>query len=418
MDAGRQLIAKVIETKDLTSIVESGITADSFVDDGDRDVFSYIRDFNAEHGAIPPVGILRVDFPEYRFDRATEPMSFLVQEVQRVRALSILQEAIGASADAYDERDPQAAASIMAQAIAAIYTAIPAGRDVEIGSTAPTRIERYRALQDNPDEVRGIPTGFASLDRATGGYQEEHLVTLVGQPKAGKSTLLLVNAITAWQAGFRPLLFTYEMSNDEMAERLDAFLAHVSNERLRNGKLRNDEWRKLETALTEMQKRPEMWFSADSSGASTISGIGSKIDRYKPDIVFIDGVYLMSDEITGESNTPRALTNLTRGFKAMAQNRRLPVVITSQVLEWKMDKKRGITSNSIGYSSSFVQDSNTVVGVENTEDDSIKKLKIVLSRNCPRMEVFVSWDWENGSFEEMDYDPTAQEGDGDGSSFF
>ena len=70
-----------------------------------------------------------------------------------------------------------------------------------------------------------------------------------------------------------------------------------------------------------------------------------------------------------------------------------------------MDKKKGITSNSIGYSSSFAQDSNTIIGVEKTDDPNINKLKIVLSRNAPPTETYVQWDWETATFEELNDDP-------------
>jgi hypothetical protein len=81
----------------------------------------------------------------------------------------------------------------------------------------------------------------------------------------------------------------------------------------------------------------------------------------KPDIVFVDGVYLMMDELTGEMNTPQAITNITRAMKRLAQRIDLPIIITTQTLLWKMRAGK-VTADSIGYSSSFFQDSDVILG--------------------------------------------------------
>jgi len=362
---------------------------------------------------VPTVSVLQMDFPEYKFVKAAEPLSFLIEEIQRKHALSLLEGGLSGAVEAYEARDPDTAIGVLMDAISQISTDIPVGRDVDLTETGLERMQRYRELQDNPDFLLGAPTGFHTLDRATQGLQKEHLVTIVGPPKSGKSTIMLLMAMAAWVYGFTVLMFTFEMSNDQMAERFDAFKAGISNTRLRTGRLKKDEWDKLEKMMRQIESMPPFWFSADSMGASTLSGIAAKVDKIKPDALFVDGIYLMMDEITGEHNTSQSLTNLTRGFKKLAQNKEIPTVISSQVLEWKMDKKKGITSNSIGYSSSFAQDSDTVIGIEPTDDGLINKLKVVLSRNCPPMEVFIQWNWEIGVFEELQGDPFADAGTGD-----
>ena len=98
----------------------------------------------------------------------------------------------------------------------------------------------------------------------------------------------------------------------------------------------------------------------------------------------------------------------------MAQNKQIPIVITTQVLEWKMDKKHGVQAGSIGYSSSFAQDADCMVAVEKTDDPKINFLKIVIARNSPPVGVYVEWDWEHAKFDELDYNPFEDpEGEGD-----
>jgi hypothetical protein len=89
-------------------------------------------------------------------------------------------------------------------------------------------------------------------------------------------------------------------------------------------------------------------------------------------------------------------------MKRMAQVRQIPIAISTQVLTWKMDRKRGVTTGSIGYASSFGQDSDVLIGVEPTDDDTINKVKILDGRNVKRMEIYVKWDWDTGVFEEVE----------------
>ena len=129
---------------------------------------------------------------------------------------------------------------------------------------------------------------------------------------------------------------------------------------------------------------------------SLLSQIKSSVD-----IIFVDGVYLMIDEVTGEANTPMALTNITRSMKRLAQKHKKPIVMTTQVLTHKM--RRGqVTADAIGYSSSFYQDSDVIFALQRQDenDDSSRLLRIVASRNCGPAEVELLWDWEEGRFEE------------------
>lgn len=421
MDVERHLISSIVANKDLGPVAEASITTKFFEDQKSRAVFQTIIEHSSRYGGVPSLSSLTMDFPDYRFVKPEDSIDYLIDEVRKRHKLALIEEGLAASAEAYDDGDPEVVLRIISDIMSKVATAVPSTRDTNITQTTEERLEEYVALKEGDGGLLGIPTGFATLDKATQGLQPEQLVTLVGPPKAGKSTLMLLMALAAWASGERPLMFTFEMSTKEMTQRLDAFRAGISHARLRTGNLKKDEWQRLEKALHAMESMPDFWFSADSSNATNLSGIAAKIDKIKPTVVFVDGIYLLNDEVTGEVNTPQALTNLTRGFKRMAQNREVPVVISTQVLEWKMDKKKGVTSNSIGYSSSFAQDSDTIIGVEKTEDEIIQKIKVVLARNCPPLETFVQWNWEMGTFEELETDPFATEGggwnDSEGSAF-
>jgi len=102
--------------------------------------------------------------------------------------------------------------------------------------------------------------------------------------------------------------------------------------------------------------------------------------------------------LTGEMNTPQAITNITRAMKRLAQRIDLPIIITTQTLLWKMRAGK-VTADSIGYSSSFFQDSDVILGLEPVEEDEkIRLLKVVASRNCGPTETPLTWRWSTGCF--------------------
>jgi len=189
-------------------------------------------------------------------------------------------------------------------------------------------------------------------------------------------------------------------SNEEQKHRHDAMRAHIAHSRLIRGGLTKVEEERYKDCLIAMEDMHNFYLT-DSVSAMTVTGIAAKVERLHPNILFIDGVYLMIDELTGEQGTPLALTNITRSLKRLAQKKEIPVVISTQVLLWKM-KKRQVTADAIGYSSSFYQDSDVILGLEkqDEEDDSSRRLSIVASRNCGPASTDLLWDWEEGKFEE------------------
>jgi replicative DNA helicase len=408
-DFERLLVSRVIQDKDLAVVADAGITPDFFGDPDNKSVFKAILRHKGNYGEVPSLTTIKTDFPTYRFVKVEDSMEVLTDRLRELHTLALLEQGLADSVDAHEEGDATAAMEALARTLANIASAVPNARDTDLTETGQERLARYLTLKDLPDGLRGIPTGFNTIDRATQGLQKEQLVTFVGPPKAGKSTLLLLAAMAAHLHGERPLFIGFEMSNEEQEERFDAIRAGISHARLRNGTLKKTEWDKLERALRELEAMPSFFLSSDSMNATTLTGVQSKIDAIRPTIVFVDGIYMMQDELGEAQGSSQALTNLTRGFKRMAKNLQLPIVISTQVLEWKMNKKKGITSDSIGYSSSFAQDSDVILGVESTDDSNINKIKVVLARNCPPLETYCQWDWETGKFEELNEDPFAME---------
>jgi len=264
--------------------------------------------------------------------------------------------------------------------------------------------------------VRGLlgwPTGFPSMDRATAGLQKGQLVTLAGNPKVKKSMLLMCMNIAAHNAGAVTMYVSFEMTNREQHTRHDALRAGISLTHLqRPSEMLEWEWKKLQRMMHAVRDMQHLWLVHDPTSTTTVSAIRAKIALHRPDVVFIDGAYMMECEDPNLSpSSPQALTQITRSLKRMAQQADVAVVQTTQALLSRSPKGK-LNLGSIGYSSSYAQDSDVVFGVETTlidgsPDPNTALLRILASRNCSPRDVRLIVDLDHGSIiegEEMDYD--------------
>lgn len=423
LDIEHKLICRILtEPDDWTAVVKAQIKDEFFQNPKHRKVWDRIYGFWREYHALPTLDILRRDFPRetYTFYAVDESVDFLIAELRKEHKGALIELGMSEIATLWESGDYDEASRIWSATDSQIHRDLPVADDMDLTKSGPERLEWYRERRDNGDELLGIPTGLVSLDKATGGYQPETLTVIVGFAKHGKSDVLLHSARTTHEAGEIPLVISFEMANREQAERYDARRAGVSLTRLRNGTLTPEEWERLERAVLSIPEGMHSFIlSADRTSTMTLSGLQAKIDMIRPTIVFVDGVYMMDDEEGEPKGSPRALTNLTRGFKRMAQRNKLPIAITTQALEGKDDRKRGLTRRSIGYSSSFIQDGDTIIGVERSEEDpSIQNVKILASRNCPPQDFYIRRDWDRGTLEELDYNPFESDGaDDDGGDY-
>lgn len=408
------LIAKIVADGNLVDVVESGITVDFFADAMNRQLYRSVLEFRQSYGSVPTLDVLRRDYPMVKLPDCDEyPMQYLTDELRGNHERVLWEAGLIEATELVQMGEVGQSREAMQRTLRQLSEAIAATDTIDLTAKhLAQRRKAYEELRKRDNRLLGIPSGFGSLDHVTQGFQPKQLITFVGLAKAGKSTLMLLAAMAAHAAAFRPFFLGFEMTNTEQEIRHDAIAARVSHDRLRSGSLTPVEYRRLTKMWRSLEAMPEFYLSNDINSATTLSGLQAQVERHQPDIVFADGIYMMRDEEGEAPGSPQALTNITRGFKRMAQSLDIPVVISTQALDWKTDKRRGLTSSSIGYSSSFSQDSDLGIGVEGTDVPDINKVKLLFARSAPLMERFIRWDWDTGTFEELDHNPFGKSKDG------
>jgi len=398
------LISKIIQEKDASAPVKAGLKPDHLTGEW-SDIWRWILEFQQTHGSVPTERVLLREYGGVTLqDVKDEPFSRLLDEIFEAYRKRCLLDALQPAINALNADDVTAALASLTSGIQKASVEAARLRDVDIIQNWENRINRYEEMRLQPNALRGIPTGFYGLDKITHGLRPQQFIVFAGEPKRGKSLFALILANAAHVHGKRPLFVSFEMSIEEQEARYDSLIAKVPYDRILSGDLNSKDMVRIHKALSIRKHMQPFVFSEDTASLTTVSALASKVQEYSPDVLFVDGVYLMDDEEGEPKGSPQALTNITRALKRMAQRFDIPVVATTQVLSWKLQnrKTRAVTADAIGYTSSFAQDADLILGVERNPDiDDQAIIRVVLARTAPTGEVHVKWDWTTMEFEEV-----------------
>jgi DnaB-like helicase C terminal domain len=396
VDNEHRLLSKIIRDRNLIPVLERGIKESWVVDDDVRRVWKFVTDHYIAYSEVPTAITVKDNFPNFKVYDVQDTIEYLIDQMVEFRRRTLTRSGVESVVEQLANNDHNGALAEMEKTVAIVNDqGIKGTTHVDLTTNPDQRLLNYQNVLNSV--LLGIPTGFAKIDQATAGLQGGQLITLIAPPKTGKSQIALKVAINTHAKGFVPMFQSFEMNNNEQSLRHDAMRANISTARLRQGTLDPDELTRYQDLLTTM-KSEHPFHLVDAVNGLTVDALLAKAEQLKPSILFVDGVYLMIDQVTGESNSPQALTNITRSLKRMAQRLNIPVIITTQTLLWKMRGGK-VTADSIGYSSSFFQDSDVILGLEPIEgNDQVRLLKIVQSRNCGPEETSITWLWDQGCF--------------------
>jgi replicative DNA helicase len=254
--------------------------------------------------------------------------------------------------------------------------------------------ERITHLYEAGAEITGIPSGFRELDRLTSGFQPGNLIVVAARPSMGKSALALCIAANLGIRFQMPVaLFTLEMSKAEVTQRLMCSEAKVESQRLRSGRLAQDDWPRLTAACDRLMKAP---IYVDDTGSITMMELRSKARRLKSrepklGLVIVDYLQLMTTGASVE-NRVQEVSQISRQLKVLARDLDVPILALSQLsraVEQRHDK-RPILSD-LRESGSIEQDSDLVAFVyrdeyyngEESDQQGLAEIVLAKHRNGP-----------------------------------
>lgn len=276
---------------------------------------------------------------------------------------------------------------------------------VPVAESADDAIEQIKALMDSKGKnANSIITGYADLDKLTGGLQRSNLVIIAGRPSMGKTALALnIAEYAAIREKKTIAVFSVEMSVMEMTMRMLSSLSSINSMKIREGDLgntkaeRSDNWSSLEHAL-KLLKDANVYFDGSAAiSPAEIATRSAQLHRKRQqetesesglDLIVVDYLQMLQEE-TNENNRATELANISRRLKNLAVELNVPVIALSQLnreVEHRTNKRPQLSD--MRDSGAIEQDADVVILMyrdeyynEDSEDYGNAELNIAKHRN-------------------------------------
>ncbi|MFZ5621622.1 MAG: replicative DNA helicase [Pseudomonadota bacterium] len=254
---------------------------------------------------------------------------------------------------------------------------------------AVDRIDHLFQL-DNP--ITGVPTGFTDFDEMTAGLQPSDLVIIAGRPSMGKTTFAMnIAEHAAIKHKVSTAVFSMEMPGEQLAMRMMSSLGRIDQHKVRTGKLEDDDWPRLTSAVSILAEAP---LFIDDTPALSPTDLRARARRLKREhdlgLIVIDYLQLM--QVTGSrDNRATEISEISRSLKALAKELHVPVIALSQLnrsLEQRPNKRP--VMSDLRESGAIEQDADMIVFIyrdevynEDSPDKGTAEIIIGKQRNGP-----------------------------------
>lgn len=409
-DYEKNLISRILFSGEVKDVMDRKVHEEMFVDERNRKVFIFILAYYNKYSELPTFEIIEQTFPDYTILHSKEPISYCIDKVVetyiRNRGSDIL---LKHSKKLIDE--PTKGLELLKNEFSRL--------DIETNPTQDsnylTSIEKRRQKYLDIKELKGMdgyPTPWEVLNECTMGMHEEDFIVIVARPKIGKTWMLTLFAEYVWRNDLSVLFVSNEMSAQQIERRFDAIHFKLPYQSLRAGLLPDAYEKRYFDGMEEIanSNRPPVWIIGDIGGVSAIS---AKIDEYKPDIVLIDGMYMLQDDKKGGTKWERT-SNVSRDLKILAKKKRLPVIATTQFNRAADEAKVKMTEvnlSMLGFSDSIGQDADLVLGLFANKDMKSNKellVRILAVREGEPIDFTLFWDLHGMEFSVLRVDDDGQ----------
>ncbi|PSL45919.1 primary replicative DNA helicase [Salsuginibacillus halophilus] len=271
--------------------------------------------------------------------------------------------------------------------------------------------DKIEMLQNRQDDVTGIPSGFAELDRMTAGFQRSDLIIVAARPSMGKTAFALnIAQNIAIKSEENVAIFSLEMGAAQLVQRMLCAEGNIDAQRMRTGALEEEDWEKLTMAMGSLSRAG---IYIDDTPGIKVSDVRAKCRRLKQEsgigMVLID--YLQLIQGSGSESRQQEVSEISRSLKALARELDVPVIALSQLsrgVESRQDKRPMMSD--LRESGSIEQDADIVSFLyrddyydQESENQNIIEIIIAKQRNGPVGNVELAFVKEYNKFVNIDH---------------
>lgn len=273
-------------------------------------------------------------------------------------------------------------------------------------------VERIDTLFHNGQAITGLATGLADLDEMTSGLQPSDLIIVAGRPSMGKTTLVMNMAEhAAIKSGNPVLVFSMEMPADSLAMRMMSSLGRIDQHRIRTGKLDDDDWPRITSAVHMLSEAPLYIDDTPALSPAELRARARRLAKEQGQLSLIVVDYLQLMQVPGfkADNRTAEISEISRSLKALAKELNVPVIALSQLnrsLEQRHDKRP--VMSDLRESGAIEQDADLICFIyrdevynEDSPDKGVAEIIVAKQRNGPIGKVRVAFLGKYTRFEDL-----------------
>ena len=350
LELEESVIAAMMIEKDAFNSVSDLLHPESFYADEHRFIFEAIRSLSAKDAPIDILsvaeelklmgkldqvgGITYLSDLTRRIASAAHLQYHAKIVAQKATARDLITMACQIEEKGYDET--QDVDDLVEEATAKIFEISQRSQKRDVTHIYPViteAFERMHKAAKNDGNISGIPSGFTALDKITSGWQKSDLVIIAARPAMGKTAFVLSMAKNiAVDFNIPVAIFSLEMSNVQLVNRLIMNVCEIEGSKIRNGRLTPAEWDRLENQINVLQNAPI--FVDDTPGLSVFE-LQSKARKLVKDkkiqIIIIDYLQLMNANGSSFGSREQEVSIISRSLKGLAKELDIPIIALSQL---------------------------------------------------------------------------------------
>jgi replicative DNA helicase len=376
MSLERKLLAKLTDPREIDKVWNMGLRAEAFEEPLANRVYEFMLEYwrTSQMTAAPTPMVIETQHPGFKLEPGVEETADWLAEALMTRFIvNRIQKIIEASATTCFA-DPLGTLRAMANAsYFASESVAPRHSRSNLALNVDERRMRYAAAEEHGI---GIPFGLDEFDTHTGGLLAGELCGVGGLSKTGKTFFLCHVAVAAMRAGYRPVIFSLEMTREEIEDRLDALLSGVSYDRLSKRTLDIPELRNLFTAQDTMTADCPILVEAPEEGERTVAALLSRTRHTGSDFVIIDQLSFMEETQRYPSEKQRQASILKQLKNEISNSSRgkLACLLAVQLKREANNRKSGLEITDFADAAEVERTCDLLLGLSRNKEGRLNKL--------------------------------------------
>lgn len=413
MGLEENLICALVNDSDalgtFNKIIGLGVNLTMFKSHGN--VWQEIENSVANHNKVPSgLTLNSLYVGKIEWDKAApEKAEFYVERLLKRERHNILTEAGRKLHSQLDKDDLEEAERTLFNAMmdSSRIAGVKMAYDGTTKSVTDERWDKYTEMNGRM-RISGIETPWPSLSETTFGWHPEELILVVGRTNVGKTFMEMMFAHATWKDEKIPLVASLEMSRDVMLKRWDAINFGLPYDWIRKSRLGKFQEQWYKERLNELAKEQAAgnlppFLVAESKSVRSVPELASLCRRYSPNMVFVDGAYLLQDQLRAKSLWER-VTNIADELVVLGSEFKIPIMATVQFNKQVNIKKMTGGTENIGLSDRLGQNAHVAIGLFQNKDLRGRKQilgRLLKNRDGELIEWLMKWDFDLMNFGEV-----------------